>query len=350
MTDHAASKLDALALERENRLARRAALLSLVVSVVLLVCKFWAYRVTQSQAVFSDAMETIVNVAAAVLALIVLGIAHKPADREHPYGHGKVEFFSAAFEGGLITFASIIISFEAVQTLVRGATINQTGIGLVVTFGAGIVNAILGWYLLASGRRHQSAALEASGHHVLSDFVTSAGVIVGLLLVKLTGYVWFDPLIALVVGIYLGYTGIRLVRSSVGGLIDEEDREIIEHLRKLVSEERPKGIIHLHHLRVMRSGRFHHIDAHAVVPEFWNVAEAHDRTVEFEEQLMRNYSYPGELHLHIDPCQQAYCQVCDFEPCPIRLQPFERKRTLSLEELTDPEEPQEFLSRRSRRG
>lgn len=344
----AAPNLDTALIEKENRLARRAALLSLIVSIALFAAKFWAYRVTLSQAVFSDAMETVVNVAAALLALIVLSVAHKPADREHPYGHGKVEFFSSAFEGGLIAFASIVISFEAVQTLIRGATIGQAGIGLVVTLATGVVNALLGWYLIVSGKRHQSVALEASGHHVLSDFVTSAGVAIGLLLVNLTGFVWIDPVIALCVGVYLGYTGIRLVRTSIGGLMDENDRELIGRLLELVAEKRPQGIIHLHHMRVMRSGRYHHIDAHAVVPEFWNVAEAHDYTVAFEEQLMRNYNYPGELHLHIDPCQQAYCQVCDYEPCPIRLQPFERKHTLSLEELTDPEEPQEFLRRRSR--
>ncbi len=347
MPERVSTNVDPAWSEKENRLAKRAGWLSLCVSIALFGCKFWAYRVTGSQAVFSDAMETIVNVVAAGLALLVLTIAYKPADREHPYGHGKAEFFSAAFEGGLIAFASVVILLEAVRAVLRGASLTQTGVGLLVTFGAGVANALLGWYLIASGRRHRSPTLEASGHHVLSDFVTSVGVVVGLLLVKFTGLDWFDPLVAMAVGVYLGYTGIRLVRKSVGGLMDEEDREIISRLRELVGEKRPKGIIHLHHMRVMRSGRFHHIDAHVVVPEIWNVAEAHDRTVAFEEELMKNYPYPGELHLHVDPCRRAYCQVCDYEPCSIRLQPFEYSRVLSLEELTDPDEPLEFLKRRT---
>lgn len=323
-------------------LMRRASYISLAVSIVLLGVKFWGYRITGSQAVFSDAMETIVNVVAAILAIIVVAIALKPADRDHPYGHGKVEFFSAAFEGGLIAFASVLICVQAIQALISGTTVSDIGIGIAVTLGAGFVNALLGFFLVRIGKRHHSAALEASGHHVLSDFWTSVGVAVGLVLVSLTGLKWLDPAIALVVGLLLGYTGVRLVRRSVSGLLDEEDRGILENLLKIVGEERPPGIIQIHHCRVIRSGRYHHIDAHAVIPEFWNVAEAHHWTMEFEEKLIRDYPYSGELHLHADPCRQAYCSVCDVENCPIRLKPFVAKRHLTFEEFTSPDEPRQF--------
>ncbi len=326
----------------DDALARRATYLSLGVSVALLAFKFWGYRVTQSQAVFSDAMETIVNVVAAGLAMVVLAIAFKPADKEHPYGHGKVEFFSAAFEGGLIAFASVMICVEAVQSLIRGSEVKSIGLGLAVTIAAGLVNAGLGLYLLRSGRKHKSATLEASGQHVLSDFWTSAGVAIGLILVKATGYVWIDSLAALLVGLLLGWTGMRLVRRSIGGLLDEEDQSVLRDLLNIVGRERPTGIIQLHHLRVIRSGRYHHIDAHCVVPEFWDVAEAHAHTDAFEARLMKDYPYPGELHLHVDPCRRAYCRVCDAPDCPIRRQPFEHQRQLSLEEMTNPEEPMQF--------
>ena len=331
----------------DDALARRASWLSLVVSVILLIVKFWGYRMTGSQAVFSDAMETIVNVVAAMLAIAVLAVAHKPADKDHPYGHGKVEFFSAAFEGGLIAFASVLICVEAVQALWRGTAINDIGLGLAVTLGTGIANALLGVYLLRSGRRHKSAALEASGQHVLSDFWTSLGVAIGLGLVHLTGKTWLDPAMALFVGLLLGRTGLGLVRRSAGGLLDEEDRTILENLLNIVGKHRPSGIIQLHHVRVMRSGRYHHIDAHAVVPEYWNVAEAHQRTEDFERSLMKDYPYPGELHLHVDPCRRAYCRVCDVLECPIRQQPFEHQRQLSIEELTNPDEPAQFRSGKS---
>lgn len=318
---------------------KRASRVSLGVSLFLLIAKFWAYRVTSSQAVFSDAMESIVNVVAAGLALLVIWVANKPADQDHPYGHGKVEFFSAAFEGGLIAFASIIIFIEAIRALFNRSEADDIGIGLAVTLIAGIINAILGWYLITVGRKHKSAALEASGFHVMTDFGSSIGVVVGLGLVAWTGGWWWDPVAALIMGGFLGFTGYKLARKSVGGLLDEEDREILEHLLDLVGRNRPPGIIQLHHVRVMRSGHYHHIDAHAVVPEFWDVAEAHERTEQFEAHLMKDYSHPGELHLHVDPCRRAYCRNCNVADCPIRRHPFEHLRQLSIEEMTNPEEP-----------
>lgn len=323
----------------DDQLSRRATYISLFVGTLLLIVKFWAYRMTGSQAVFSDAMESIVNVAAAGLAIVIVAIAQKPADKDHPYGHGKAEFFSAAFEGGLISFASVLICVQAVQALIRGSSLEELGFGLTITVAAGCVNALLGWYLIRVGRKNQSAALEASGHHVLSDFWTSAGIAVGLGLVAITGISWIDPVAALIVGILLARTGFKLVRKSIGGLMDEKDRAILENLIQIIERDRPPGIIQLHHLRVMRSGRHHHIDAHAVVPEFWNVAEAHERTQEFEDQLIRDYPYSGELHLHVDPCRRAYCRSCRVADCPIRRHPFERDRRLSIDEVTNPEEP-----------
>jgi cation diffusion facilitator family transporter len=325
-----------------DALRRRASYVSLVVGVLLLGVKFWGYRLTGSQAVFSDAMESIVNVVAAGLAILVVAVAFKPADAEHPYGHGKVEFFSAAFEGGLIAFASVLICIEAVQALVRGASVHEPGIGALIVICAGFVNAGLGFYLKHVGRTHQSAALIASGEHVLSDFWTSAGVVVGLLLVQATEVKWLDPALALVVGLLLGFTGIKLVRRSIGGLLDEEDRDSLMNLLEIISKQPSQGIIQVHHCRVIRSGNYHHIDAHAVVPEFWDVAVAHERTEEFEAQIIRNYPYNGELHLHVDPCRRAYCRYCDVADCPIRVASFEMRRPVSIEELTYPEEPHEF--------
>jgi cation diffusion facilitator family transporter len=326
----------------DERLVRRAAGFSLAISVIILALKFWAYRLTNSQAVFSDAMETIVNVVAGGLALVVVGIAHKPADEDHPYGHGKVEFFSAAFEGGLIAFASVMICFEATEALFRGGEVEQVGLGLVITVLAGSINVGLGFYLLRSARRHLSETLEASGQHLLSDFWTSLGVVIGLILVHFTGYTWLDPLVALVVGLYLGWTGFKLVRRSIGGLLDAEDRGILRNLVRIIEQVRPGAIIQIHHVRVMRNGRFHHIDAHAVVPEFLDVAEAHEQIQAFESLLIRAYNHPGELHLHVDPCRRAYCRVCEVNGCPIRKQEFEKRLAVSLADLINPEEPSRY--------
>ena len=331
----------------EDKELTTASRVSLAVSIILLVIKFVGYKITHSQAVFSDAMESIVNVVAASVAIFVVWYSRKPADQDHPYGHGKAEFFSAAFEGGLITVASIWIAVEAVKALVRGHTIQQIDVGVIITLGTGAANAVLGYYLLRQGRKAQSAALEASGRHVLTDFWSSAGVAAGLVLVAITKIQWLDPVVALLMAGYLAKTGFTLVTQSANALLDREDRDILGHLLKIVGRQRLSGIIQLHHVRVMRSGSYHHIDAHAVVPEYWDVAEAHDNTDAFEAELMRDYPYPGELHLHVDPCRRAYCRNCDVAECPIRKHPFEHLRALSLEELTSPEEPKQFRNARS---
>lgn len=315
-------------------------------SIVLLTIKFIGYKLTNSQAVFSDAMESIVNVVAAAVAIFVVWYSRQPADQDHPYGHGKAEFFSAAFEGGLITFASLLIAVEAVRALVRGHSVEAPGIGVFITVGTGCGNMALGYYLLRLGRRAQSATLQASGAHVLSDFWSSAGVALGLVLVAVTHLQWLDPVVALCMALYLARTGFGLVTHSFGALLDREDRDILQHILQIVGSSRPPGIIQLHHVRVMRSGSYHHIDAHAVVPEYWDVAEAHDKTDAFEAELMKDYPYPGELHLHVDPCRRAYCRNCDVAECPIRKHPFEHLRQLSIEELTSPEEPKQFLKTR----
>ena len=311
-------------------------------SVLLTFVKFWGWSLTGSQAVYSDAMESIVNVVAGLLAIFVVYYSARPADRGHPYGHGKIEYFSAAFEGGLIAFAAVLIAAEALPALIQGRQAQELETGLVVVVGAGLVNLALGAWIHNAGRRFGSPALVANGQHIMSDFWTSAGVSVGLLAALVTGWSWLDPLTALAVSLQLGWTGLKVVRRSVGGLLDEEDAEIIRAVVLRLREINFEGVIQLHHLRIVRSGRHHHIDAHAVVPEIWNVAEAHQRTQEFERNFMAGYPQPGELHLHIDPCRRVYCRQCSWAPCPIRAEAFVTPIALSAESLIHPEEPAEY--------
>ncbi len=324
---------------------QKSSYLSFVISLILMAVKFWGYHLTSSEAIFSDATESIVNVIAAALAIVVILIASKPADQDHPYGHGKVEFFSAAFEGGLITLAALLICVLSIRSFLTGPVLTDLGLGLLIIIATGLANLCLGLYLYRVGKKHHSIAIMASGKHVMSDFITSAGVAVGLLAVKFTGFKWIDPACALIVGLFLVRTGLKLVRQSVGGLLDEEDRDILKDLLEVLKRDQPEGIIQVHHCRVMRSGNYHHIDAHAVVPEFWDVAEAHAQMDAFAAQVIRSYPYEGELHLHMDPCRRAYCRFCDVQNCPIRQQPFEAKRQLSIDELTSPEEPDGFRRR-----
>lgn len=329
----------------EKTLIRNASIISLVVGTSLMLFKFWAYNLTHSEAVLSDALESIVNVVTAALAIVVVIVSARPADKDHPYGHGKVEYVSAAFEGGLISFAALAIIYEAIKALLYPEEIRNIGSGALLVAGAGIVNFLLGVFLVRVGKRDKSLALEASGHHVMSDFVTSVGVLVGLGLVSWTGIKWIDPVCAIIVACLLAFTGYKLVRESLGGLLDEENDEIIRAILGLIGRDRPSGIIQVHHLRVMRAGHYHHIDAHAVVPEYWDVREAHTYTDAFEEALMQQYPYDGELHLHLDPCRRAYCRYCDVIECPIRREPFEKKRSIDFDELTSPQEPRKFRTK-----
>lgn len=321
----------------DARVRIRAGLLSLVVGTVLLGVKFLAYRATGSTAILSDAMESIVNVVAAVFAISGLVFAGRPADRNHPYGHGKIEFFTAAFEGGLIAFAALMIIYEATRALFAGVEVAQLDFGLLLTAIAGAANLALGGYLTRIGRQYQSLTLLADGKHVLADFWTSLGVIIGLALVRLTGLQWLDPAVAIVIGFNLAWTGLKLVRYAAGGLLDEEDSGLLRKLLAAMNAHAVPGIIRVHQLRAIRSGRFSHVDAHLVVPEFWSVKGAHDAAKAFEEHVIGAGDVDGEILFHIDPCRQAYCAQCDLPDCPIRVEAFRGRPSLTIEEAVQSE-------------
>lgn len=323
----------------QTRTRLRAGAISLIVGTAILVAKYQAYRMTGSTAILSDALESIVNVVAAVFALGGIAFAAQPADRNHPYGHGKIEFFSAAFEGGLIAFAAVLIIYEVVRAFLYGVDVRALDTGLVVVAGAGLANLVLGWYLVRTGRAARSLTLVADGQHVLADFWTSAGIVVGLLLVRFTGIWWLDPLIAAVVALNLMWTGFRLVRYAAGGLLDEEDTPLLSRLLAVLGNYLGQGVIRVHHLRAIRAGRFHHVDAHLVVPEFWSVDRAHELAESLAERVIADLGVEGELVFHTDPCHRAYCSMCDLEDCMVRREPFRARAPLTLEEAVQPDMP-----------
>ena len=321
---------------------RLAALATIVVAGLIFFIKFQAFRITNSQALFSEAMESIVNVLASVIAFWVVYYAAKPADKDHPYGHGKVEYLSAALEGGLIAFAAFLILVEAFQAFYEQRSLLSLDIGIGLLAGTAVMNVTMGYYLKRVGTRRHSVALEASGTHLMADFWTTAGVVTGLVLVSITKIFWLDIVIAIGVSLHLIKEGFELVRKAVGGLLDEEQEETIEQIQSLINEKKQEGIIQVHHLRVIRSGRYHHIDAHVVVPEFWSVEDAHDNTNRYERMIFKNYEFSGEIHFHIDPCRRLYCQYCDVKNCPVRKEEFLGYREISFNELTAKDEPKEI--------
>ncbi|BDU73535.1 cation diffusion facilitator family transporter [Mesoterricola silvestris] len=310
----------------------RVSALSITAGLCILALKYYAFQISHSAALKSDAIENVVNVVAAVFALGAIIFAGKPADREHPYGHGKIEHFSAAFEGGMISLAAVLIGYEAVHSLVDRPPLEHLGRGMAVNFTAGVLNGALGLYLIHCGKKQKSLALEADGHHVLSDFYTTVGMGLGLILLTLTGWQWLDAIIALGVGALLAWTGFKLVRSSSAALLDTEDPDLLDKIVAAINRIRPKDILAIHELRTLRSGRHIHVDIHMVVPEFYGIAQSHDLADAFAKSVVREAGIDGEFHTHVDPCQRCHCEHCAVEPCPIRTQAQERTLPITIEE------------------
>jgi cation diffusion facilitator family transporter len=324
----------ASAVVADRALRLRAGTLSLVVAVAIFTAKFVGYQLTGSTAILSDAMESIVNIVAALFTLASLAFASRPADENHPYGHGKIEFLASGFEGGLIAFAALIIVYESGRALFFGHQLVAIDKGLVLVIAAGIANALLGYFLVRTGRQTNSVAIEADGQHVLTDFWTSAGVVVGLVGVRVTGWQTLDPLVAIALGVNLAVVGARLLRRAVGGLLDESDRGLLAKLTSVIHTVRSPAVIAIHRLRAIRSGGVAHVDAHVVVPRFWSVSEAHDFSDAFEFQIVAGIGQDAECIFHLDPCRSAYCRTCRVEPCPVRAHAFAADRDWSLETLT----------------
>jgi len=303
------------AAHHSTALELRAAAASVCVGVVLLALKFAAYLLTGSAAIFSDALESIVNVLASAFTLYAVRLAHRPADEEHPYGHGKVEFMSAGFEGGLILVASLVIAFKSLDVLLFSPMkIEQIGIGLALVAVAMIANGAVGVYLIRLGRSSGSMALEADGKHLLTDAITSVAALIALGVVKITGWTYADPLVALVMAAYIARMGVSLLRRSAAGILDEQDPADARELdRILTSHVGPAGreprICSFHKLRHRHAGRYHWVDFHAVVPARLNVEQGHTiaSAIEYEiEQKLGHANATG----HIEPCFDANCANC----------------------------------------
>jgi cation diffusion facilitator family transporter len=318
--------------EQNSRI--RLALLSIVAGSALLGLKYLSYLLSGSVALKSDAIESVVNVVAALFALGAVVFAGRPADKEHPYGHGKIEHFSAAFEGGLISLAAVFILLEAARGFIYGVEFKNLGLGLAVNLLAGALNGVLGWFMLREGRRTRSRALEADGHHILSDFWTTVGIAAGLVAVKLTGFKWLDPFMAGVVGLLLARTGFRLVKESSQALLDMEDPAVLGQVLAAMNRVRTLDIIALHEMRTFRSGRYTHVDVHIVVPEYYPVRRAHDLCEEFGKRALAAGSIEGEVHTHVDPCGRMYCDRCPVADCAIRQAPKTAETAFILEEAT----------------
>jgi cation diffusion facilitator family transporter len=309
----------------------RAGRVSLLAGTTICAGKFVASSATGSAALLSDALESTVNVAAAALLLYTLVVAARPADRDHPYGHGKIEFFSAGAEGALIAVAALAIIYQAALDLIRGPELQRIdfGIGLAAVLAA--ANAALGTYLVRIGHRHASAALVADGRHVLTDVVTTVGVIAGLGVVRWTGLVVLDPLVAMAVAGSILYTGWRLLRGAVGGLMDEADTRLLARVCEALERRRDEAWIDVHGLRSFRSGAVQHSDLHLAVPRYYDADRLHEVGEQVRETIVAAAELPGDVIVHFDPCRPRQCPICAMPECPVRAAPLVRRPPITLE-------------------
>ena len=309
----------------------------LIAGIGLLFFKFYAYQVTHSQSIFSDALESIVNVVAGAITLVVIVVASRPADDDHPYGHGKVESMAASFEGGAITFAGLLIIIQAAEAFYRDVKIQELNLGLLIVILAGLANGVMGYFIYLRGKALHSDALRSSGVHLMTDALTSLGVITSLVLVRWTGLNWIDAVVAIALGLALCISGAKILIHSGNVLMDGQDLETLKLIAGLFEKNYKTGIIHIHYTRVIRSGRYHHIDCHVVIPEFWSVSESHIFSEDFERRFVQEYPFGAELKIHLDPCRMVYCENCELENCPIRQKNFVKRIPLDdLTEITSP--------------
>lgn len=301
--------------------------------VVLFIVKLTAWYLTNSVAILTDALEGIVNVISAFIGLYSLYLSSLPKDKNHPYGHGKVEFISAALEGVMIAFAGVWIIFEAVNHLINPQQIKELNLGIVLIVVAAIVNFIVGFIAVKKGKKTNSVALIASGKHLISDTLTTIGVIIGLIIILFTQIMWLDSIVALIFGVVIIFTGYQIIRKSISGIMDEADEELLKKLVACINQNRKPNWIDLHNLRIIKYGSILHIDCHVTLPWYFNIKEAHTEIKEIERIVQKDFGKSVELFIHSDYCQPISCSICTKTDCNHRVNKFEKELVWNIENV-----------------
>lgn len=296
---------------------KRIILFALVTGIILMLAKFAAWFITSSNFVLTDAAESIVNVLASSFAFFSIYLAAQPRDANHPYGHGKVEHLSAFIEGALIGIAAITILIKSVYSLFYPNPIQNLLIGAIIIGATGLVNGLLGWYMIRKGKSLPSVIIDADGRHLLTDMITSLGLVAGLLLIISTKIIWLDSALSIAVGLYILYSGYRLIRRSVSVLMDEADFDVVTEVIKVLNEKRRDAWIDIHNFRAQKYGNDLHIDCHLTLPNYFDLNKVHEE-VKLVDMLINREVTKTELFIHTDPCLPECCHYCSMPNCPIR--------------------------------
>lgn len=300
-------------------------LITLIIGVLIGVIKLIAYLLSGSVFILSDALESGVNIFAGAVALISVYLASKPKDADHPYGHGKVEFLSSGLEGTLISLAGGMIIVKAIYSLFYPPELSNIDWGIYLTGFGGIANLIMGLYLQKTGKSMNSIAIYANGKHLLSDAYSSAAMIAGLVVIYFTDLQWLDAVFAIIFGCIILYAGVKVIRKSIAGIMDEADEELISETVKLVNKERRDSWVDLHNFRIIKYGANLHVDCHLTLPWYYSLKETHDEVEAFEEKIRTKLNREVEIFAHADPCTPDSCKICQLKNCPERQHEFEKR-------------------------
>ena len=291
---------------------------ALASSLLLMGIKFIAYRLTGSSAILSDALESTVNIVTSSFTLYAAWLSRHPQDDDHPYGHGRVEYFSTGLEGIALLGAGSTIAVVVAPELWRGGEINKLELGLGLMLLIGLLALVTGSALIHAGKKHQLATISADGEHIRADAITSLGAFAAIFLVKLTGWTWLDPVTALVISLWLAVSGLKILRRSIAGLMDEADPQELDDIADTLEAIRAPGWLTPHRTKIHRLGTWLHVDMHMVFPRYWSLERTHLAADAIEHAMQEHLRPQTETMLHMEPCTPECCPRCDLQDCPIR--------------------------------
>jgi cation diffusion facilitator family transporter len=292
-----------------------------------------AYYLTHSLAVLSDALESIVNVLAGFIGLYSLYVAAKPRDIDHPYGHGKAEFVSAAAEGALIIAAGVLIAYETAQNVIEHKPIGKLDSGLILVSITAVINYIAGVICVKIGRQNKSLALEASGSHLKIDTYSTLIIVTALVVMVFTRWLWLDSVVAGIMSLVIIINGYKILRVSIAGIMDEADIALLERLVDTLNKNRRQNWIDIHNLRVIKYGSLLHVDCHLTLPWYLNLNQAHEEIDALSDLIKQEFGDAIEMFVHTDGCITTSCPLCYKKDCNVRQAPFTEKIEWTLKNV-----------------
>ncbi|WP_185863149.1 cation diffusion facilitator family transporter [Blattabacterium cuenoti] len=307
------------------------------VAIIFFFIKLITWNITSSLSIFSDAIESFINIISGFIGLCSLYISSLPKDKNHPYGHGKIEFISTAIEGVLISIVGVTVftnTFIRIKYNIHEIILSKLNYGLLLMSFTGIINYLLGFLACKIGQKNGAITLIASGKHLQIDTYSTFGIVVGLILLNITKCTWIDPIISIIFSSIILYTGFKLLRNAAAGIMDEYDKKLLKKLSFYLNEKRDIHWIDLHHLKIIKYGSALHIDCHLIVPWFFNVKEANEEVKKLTQLTKNEFGSKVELSVHVEACSHIHCIFCLNRFCQVRKKLFSKRNLWTLDKTS----------------